>query len=163
MNRTISLIVICLGLAGCATCRTVVHDDMTESRLDQIIVPEIAFRSATMSDIVDFLHDCSLPIGYDPPAIRQIVSETEVTYFIPVPPPTDPAVKSPGEMWAQTTLQTFGPSVTLSGRDMSLLAIYRQVARLGATRFDIQKNMIMIKTRKVQPAGEYALPPGAQP
>lgn len=153
MKRLVPSIVICLAVTGCATSSPiVVRDEATAARLDRIIVPEVDFRSASISDVIAFLHICCLPIGYDPPPLRQVVEKAGVTYFVPVPSQDHPDVRGPGEMWEEPQIETFGPSITLSRRQLSLLEVYRAVADLGATSCEIRENMIVIKTRKVQPS-----------
>jgi hypothetical protein len=128
-----------------------VTDKDTATRLDAITVPEIDFRSAAMSDVVLFLHEGCLPVGYSQPPVRQSIGDANVTYFIPVPPPDDPTVKVGMQgLWEQPELARFGPSITLSVRHISMLDLFRRVAEISKSDCEVQKDLVVFKTKKVQ-------------
>ena len=150
MNRIATCLLLCLT-AGCASSRMTVTDEDTAARLDVITVPEIDFRSAAMSDVVLFLHAGCLLVGYSQPPVRQSVGHADVTYSVPVPPPDHPSVKVGTQgLWEQPDLTTFGPSVTLSLRQVSMLKLFQRVAEISGSQCEVQKDLVVLKTRKVQ-------------
>jgi len=141
---------LCLTV-GCAAPQLIITDNDTAARLDAVTVPEVDIRAAALSDVVAFLHAGCLPVGYSPPPVRQDVGKTNVTYFIPVPPPTHPSVKIGKQgFWEQPKLVRLGPSVTLSARYISMLKLFEKVTTSSRAKCEVRRDIVVLTVRKVQ-------------
>ena len=80
MKRLGHIVLLTLAAAGCATTDFSVHHKPTAAWLAKIEIPEIDFRNAAMSDVVDFMaiswHCICHPMTY----AKQEIHGDSVTY-----------------------------------------------------------------------------------
>jgi len=109
--------------------------------LDKIVIPEVDFRDAAMSDVVTFLAMNSVPLGQPSPRIEQTVTRSNTTYVI---------------KWTENkdkdySLVPAGPGITLKASHISLLELFKAVTLLADGKIKIRNNKITIETKNVLP------------
>ncbi len=113
-----------------------------------IVIPEVDFRETAVSEVLEFFHFSSLPIGYKPPPMRQEVNQNEVIYFLPVPDFRDPRVVPPGTQQEaeRAKLRVCGPVITLSANDISFMELFQRVANAAKGTMVVRPDMVIIRT-----------------
>ena len=151
--KRITILLAAIMLAGCAIPG--MRDQPAAQRLDGVVVPEVDFRSAAMSDIVDFIasswHCICHPLVYP----TQEIDGESVTYSFHVDAynPHDPTssiglVKETNE----TTVVRLGPTITFHAENISVLDLLTQIVDEADGTLEIHGDRVTIKTRKIEPS-----------
>ena len=135
-----------------------VTHEPTADRLRKIVIPELGFRNAALSDVLNFLHLSYLPVGYTPPPIIQEIGKSSVVYTIPVPDRDNPTVKQPNDQRkdednerSEKQLTRFGPSITLKMESVSLMQVFHAVTKACGGTCAVKRDMVVITAGRIKP------------
>jgi hypothetical protein len=151
--RRIATLFAVAALAGCATPD--ISSQPAAKRLSVVVVPEVDFRSAAMSDIVNFIasswHCLCHPLVYP----TQDVKGDFVTYIFHVDAynPHD-ATSSIGLIKGtnETAIVRLGPTITFHAENISVFNLLTQIVKEADGSLDIHGDEVTIKTRKIEPS-----------
>lgn len=108
-----------------------------QKQLEQLIIPKVDFREATLGSALDFLKQA---------ATKHSEGKVAVNFVIQLPP----------EMVASRT-------VTLNLVNVPMSEVLRYLGGLVQIEFSYEKYAILVKPRAAQPAAPAAVPPAAVP
>jgi hypothetical protein len=130
MRIITSFILACL-MTGCATPA----QRHTRERLASIIIPEIDFTRATISDVVDFLHTQS--VAYDPQEEKKGVG---VMLSLTAPEEKVIPQNDPFEVKIEPVNY---PTITFKARNISFLDALDSLTRIAGVAYVIDRNGII--------------------
>jgi len=139
---------------GSQAGRVVVRDSATAERLRIIPVAKMTFDGCAFSDVVEYmamnLHCVCHPVVHP----SQTTSNDAVTYIIPFDRFDGENPSSPKDLLKgtnETSIVRFGPAVTLSLTNCTMLEALGAVTRVTQSATDIDKDQITIINRRLQP------------
>ncbi len=121
--KTFTVVLVACVLCGCATSQ----QRQTSRKLKSVVLPEVDFKEANVSDVMKFLFEASLEYDPAPPAEGRGVgfilnlTQTEPKDSAPAPPRP-------------------GPKVTLHARCISILDALNAVSKATGVEYTIHRN-----------------------
>ncbi|HTS18388.1 MAG TPA: hypothetical protein VMP11_12505 [Verrucomicrobiae bacterium] len=123
-------------------------------KLNDIIIPEVNYREAVVSDVITFLSDESRTLDPDKVGVN-IVLSSGVGAAAPKPPTSPgapPAPAAPGGAEATPTpapaaaegAETFGQKITLSLRNVPLIDALKYVTTLAGLKYRVEPSAVII-------------------
>lgn len=145
-HRVIAASVL-FAVQGCQALPVIKDDPDTVARLRGNVLPEVEFNETATSDVLEFFHFSSLPIGYKPPPMRQEIRRNEIVYFLPVPDLHDPRVTPPGVQQEEGGKKRLvsGPLITLSASGVSLLELFQRIAYAAKGGMVVRPDLVIIR------------------
>jgi hypothetical protein len=152
MKRIITIVAMA-ALAGCVTTSS--REAAGTSRLKSVIVPEVDFRDAAMSDVVEFVANSWHCVCHPWIHPTQRIEGDSVTYHFHVDDydPHDPdssigLVKGTNK----TSFVRLGPMVTFHAEKINIHDLLTQLVEQVGGSLEIRGNDVTIKTKKVEPS-----------
>ena len=144
-----------LGAGGVITASIMKKAQITK-KLDEIIFPEISFREAVISDVVNFLSDESRKLDPEKVGVSIVLgtgiggaaapTPSPVSTPAPVVPPSGPGVESVPGATPTVPVATAGrPSgITLNLRNVPMMEALRYVTTLANLKYRIESSAVLV-------------------
>ena len=146
------------------------HQQKILEKLNTIIIPEVNYREAVVSDVITFLSDESRRLDPEKNGVNIVLGAGVTAPAAPgaptAPPPAPGAsAVAPTESGAGTAGEIEGRKITLSLRNVPLIDALKYVTQLADLKYRIQSSAVIILPSSA-PEGEmvtrvYAVNPGA--
>ena len=149
-----------VALVVCAGCATLDKPQgrVTTDALKKVTVPEVDFRHAAMSDVVEFVCACGPGcIGHSGFHAAQEIRGNTVVYRLrlcghDLHDETSPnCVLKPGE---ERPLVRLGPELNLSTNNISIYDLIVLVTERSDAKLEVQADRMILRMRKVAPPPE---------
>ncbi len=155
-----------IGVIG----REAVRQQGIVKKLNEIIVPEINYREAVVSDVITFLSDESRRLDPDKVGVNIVLGGGIATSTGPATPPVAPpaapgAAPEAGGPGGGTAGEVEGRKITLSLRNVPLIEALKYVTTLANMKYRVESSAVIVLPIDA-PSGEmvtriYPVNPGA--
>jgi general secretion pathway protein D len=130
--------------------RDAVRQESIIKKLNEIVIPEINYREAVVSDVITFLSDESRHLDKEKVGVNIVLSSgisgpPAKTGPVPAVAPTAPGaeVAAPTAPTAETA-ESFGQKITLSLHDVPLIDALKYVTQLAGLKYRIESSAVLI-------------------
>jgi general secretion pathway protein D len=121
-------------------------------KLNEIIIPEVNYREAVVSDVITFLSDESRTLDPEKVGVNFVLSSgigatpTPKAAAAPTAAPTAPGAEAaaPAAPAAEAGAESFGQKITLSLRNVPLIDALKYVSTLASLKYRIESSAVII-------------------
>ena len=114
-------------------------------KLNEIIIPEINYREAVVSDVITFLSEESRRLDPEKVGVNIVLSGGLTAPTTPAPTPTTPPTPAEGQPSATAGSEGLeGRKITLSLRDVPLIDALKYVTTLADLKYRVESSAVIV-------------------